>query len=730
MKILGISAFYHDSAACLLVDGKVVAAAQEERFSRIKHDAGFPKHAIAYCLQEAGCTMAEIDQIAFHEKPLTKFDRALETFLTCAPRNGPMFWRGMGNWFSEKLRLPERLEEEFAYRGEVIYASHHESHAASAFYVSPFESSAVLTADGVGEWETNTIAHGQGVSLELMYNLLFPHSLGLLYSAFTHYLGFRVNWGEYKVMGLAPYGDPVYRDAILKELVDIREDGSFRLHVDRFAFLDSEEMTDTRFEQVFGRRRRTQNSELESFHMNVARSLQEVTTEILLAQSRFAVEQTGEDRLTLAGGVALNCVANGFIERSGIVKELWIQPAANDAGCALGAALVAWHKIHGRDRVGVPGDGDGMRGAYLGPSYSGDEIEEALRKEGIAWRVLNDAELVSCVSEKLADGEVVGWFQGRMEFGPRALGNRSILADPRGGEMQRRVNEKIKFREGFRPFAPAVLKSKASEWFGIQQESPYMLIVGPVSETQRIERETEPLEPGLSRLYEPRSSIQAVTHVDYSARVQTVCGRENPLFHRLIESFEQRTGTPVVLNTSFNLRGEPVVCTPENAIASFLASGMDTLVLGNRLVPRPEGALPTGRVPPPPSSLFPPKPLSRKKRWIAGTVASAMGVFWVVQGEENPWAWLGSALLFLLGFSAFFLPDRFEPIHRGLERGVRALFDGLTKFLFGVIFYGIVLPIGWIRRLGSPSDVNLRPDSSLSTYWRKASWPSSYKRMF
>jgi carbamoyltransferase len=650
----------------------------------------------------------------------------METFMHEAPKNGRMFRRGMSSWFTEKLRVPDLIESKLGYEGDIVFASHHESHAASAFYLSPFDNAVVLTVDGVGEWATNSLSQGSGADLSLLREINFPHSIGLMYSAFTHYLGFRVNWGEYKVMGLAPYGEPRYVDTILNELVDVREDGSFRLHLDRFAFLDSEEMTDERFHQVFGRGRREPESVLEPFHMDVARSLQEVTTQILVAQARYGKELTGADHLAMAGGVALNCVANGAIERENLFESLWIQPAANDSGGSLGAALVAWHKVHEKPRESLSVS-DGMTGAYLGPEFEEDEIVEALSERGLEGKSLAPEELSEEVADLLANDGVVGWFQGRMEFGPRALGHRSILADPRGLEVQKRVNEKIKFREGFRPFAPAVLAHRRREWFNLGQDSPYMLLVAPVAEQARCPEDESSVE-GLERLHMSRSSIQAVTHVDYSARVQTVDVENNPIFYKLIEAFERKTGTPVLLNTSFNLRGEPICATPRDAIASFLASGMDALVLGSHLILRPSGAIPTGKIEERP--LPPPEPPELKHRVVASFFMGVIGGIIVWKGVDGLLDGLMLSLASVMLGSALFFPPVFQKIHRGVERMVRLVLNGLSQLLFALIFYGLVTPLGFLKRKTSKSQLDEKPDSALSSYWKDASWSETYDRMY
>ncbi|RMG64265.1 MAG: hypothetical protein D6715_09935 [Calditrichaeota bacterium] len=588
MYILGISAFYHDAAACLLEDGRIVAAAQEERFSRVKHDARFPRQAIEYCLSEAGIQAGDLALVAFYDKPFIKFERILETYLQFAPRGLASFLQAIPLWIRKKLWMSDLIRKALDYEGELIFPEHHESHAASAFFPSPFSRAAILTIDGVGEWATASYGRGEGNKVTLLAELHFPHSLGLLYSAFTYFTGFRVNSGEYKLMGLAPYGEPRYVQAIYDHLIDLKEDGSFKLNLDYFDFPVGLRMTGRRFEQLFGGPPRRPEGPITRREMDLARSIQEVTEEIVLRMARHVRRETGERHLCLAGGVALNCVANGRLLRSGLFEDLWIQPAAGDAGGALGAAYIGWH--HVLDRSAEPKNGrDLQQGSYLGPSYSNEAIQAFLEAQGIAARYLETEALLETVSEALARGKVVGWFQGRMEFGPRALGNRSILADPRPPEMQSRLNLKIKFREGFRPFAPAVLAEKASEWFQMDRESPYMLLVAEVREEKRL-----PLSPqeqtlqGLAKLKVPRSLIPAVTHVDYSSRVQTVNRRDNPLFYALLERFEARTGCPVLVNTSFNVRGEPIVCSPEDAYRCFMRTGMDLLVLGNYLLEKAE----------------------------------------------------------------------------------------------------------------------------------------------
>lgn len=586
MNILGISAYYHDSAACLVRDGEIVAAAQEERFTRRKHDASFPAHAVEFCLRHAQITPAELDYVAFYDKPLLKFERLLETYIDYAPRGLRSFLLAMPVWLREKLWTREQIADACeGFKGKILFTEHHESHAASAFFPSPFESAACLTLDGVGEWATSSFGHGRGHELHLLGELHFPHSLGLLYSAFTYYTGFRVNSGEYKVMGLAPYGEPRYVQKILDELVDLRADGSLRLNMKYFNFAHGLTMTNAAFDELFGGPARRPESELTQRDMDLARSVQEVTELAMLGMARHVQHVTGEKNLCLAGGVALNCVGNGRILREGPFERVWVQPAAGDAGGALGAALSVWHQYLGqpRDVAAVcQGHADGMRGAYLGPSYTTGEILDFLEAAGARYRLVPRVELAETVARLIARGKVVGWFQGRMEFGPRALGARSILGDPRSPLMQQQMNLKIKFRESFRPFAPSVLRERVADFFEFDADSPYMLLVAPVRKElcTPMSAEQERLF-GLDKLNVPRSAIPAVTHVDYSARVQTVRREDNPAYYDLLAAFERLTGCPVLVNTSFNVRGEPIVCTPEQAYACFMRTEMDCLVLGD-----------------------------------------------------------------------------------------------------------------------------------------------------
>ncbi|HYN84618.1 MAG TPA: carbamoyltransferase [Pyrinomonadaceae bacterium] len=590
--ILGISAYYHDSAACLLRDGRIVAAAQEERFSRKKHDHRFPARAVEYCLKEAGVTPDALDFVAFYDKPLLKFERLLETYIDYAPRGLKSFLMAMPLWLREKLWVREQMAERAGFKGKVLFTEHHESHAASAFFPSPFERAAVLTMDGVGEWATSSYGYGRGNELHLVKELHFPHSLGLLYSAFTYYTGFRVNSGEYKVMGLAPYGEPRFVGKILDELVDLRADGSLRLNMKYFNFAAGLTMTSAKFDELFGGPPRKPESQLTQREMDLARSVQEVTEEAMLRMARHAHGETGEKNLCLAGGVALNCVGNGRILREGPFERVWVQPAAGDAGGSLGAALSVWHQYlgNGRDVAEVCGrHADGMRGSYLGPQFGDEEIESFLETTGASYRKLSREELAGHVARLLAEEKVVGWFQGRMEFGPRALGNRSILGDPRSPRMQSQMNLKIKFRESFRPFAPSVLRERVREYFELDADSPYMLFVAPVRESLRASPgEGEQKLFGIEKLNVPRSTIPAVTHVDYSARIQTVAREDNELFHELLSAFERLTGCAVLVNTSFNVRGEPVVCTPAEAYACFRRTEMDCLVMGGYVLDKRE----------------------------------------------------------------------------------------------------------------------------------------------
>lgn len=579
MNILGISAFYHDSAAALIQDGRIVAAAQEERFSRKKHDARFPNLSVDYCLKQAGIKASDIDYVAFYEKPFVKFERLMESYMAYAPFGFPSFIKAIPVWIKQKLWMKSLIQDELGAEIPVLFTEHHESHAASAFFASPFEEAAVITADGVGEWATASYGVGRGNKLEILSEIRFPHSLGLLYSAFTYYCGFKVNSGEYKLMGLAPYGEDKYSDIIKKELIEIKDDGSFHLNMKYFAYPAGLKMINLKFEKLFGEPARRPESKLTQKHMDLAKSIQVVTEEIMLKMARFVQKKTGMKNLCLAGGVALNCVANGKILRDGPFENIWIQPAAGDAGGSLGAALHVWFDY--LDNKRDTGGKDMMGGSYFGPKFSDDEIEAVLKAKDAKYVKLSESELTDKVSDLIAQEKVIGWFQGRMEFGPRALGNRSIIGDARSPKMQETMNLKIKFRESFRPFAPSVLREKVSEYFELNSDSPYMLLVAPVRKELRktMTAEQEKLF-GLEKLNLLRSNIPAVTHVDYSARVQTVTKENNPLYHELIRKFDLKHNSPVIINTSFNVRGEPVVCTPEQAFTCFMRTHMDFLAVG------------------------------------------------------------------------------------------------------------------------------------------------------
>jgi carbamoyltransferase len=588
VRILGVSAFYHDSAAVLIDDGSIIAAAQEERFSRQKHDASFPEKAIAYCLEEAGGGLSQVDYVAFYDKPFLKFERLLETYLAFAPKGFRSFSMAIPLWLKEKLFQKNLLDKEFRKfddgfngREKLLFAEHHQSHAASAFFPSPYQDAAVLTMDGVGEWATTSVALGSGNRLEMIKEIHFPHSLGLLYSAFTYYIGFKVNSGEYKLMGLAPYGEPRYAALITDNLIDVKSDGSFRLDQSYFDYCSGLTMTNTRFDDLFGGPPRRPEEPLTQRHMDLAASIQAVTEEIVLRITRRLADETGASNLCLAGGVALNCVANGKVLGQGRFAHVWIQPAAGDAGGALGAALLVYHRFHGRPRRPLDGR-DAMGGSFLGPAFRQNQIEERLARVGAKFTALSAAGTIDAAATALAEGKAVGWFQGRMEFGPRALGGRSILGDARSPEMQKTLNLKVKYRESFRPFAPSVLFEDLADWFEMNHQSPYMLVVGGVAEDRR--RQTGDEEKtlfGIDKLNAARSQIPAVTHVDYSARVQTVHGDTNPRYHALITRFKELTGCPVIVNTSFNVRGEPIVCTPEDAFHCFMGTEIDVLVVGN-----------------------------------------------------------------------------------------------------------------------------------------------------
>ncbi|MFP6712923.1 MAG: carbamoyltransferase [Rhodospirillales bacterium] len=592
MRILGISAFYHDSAAALIDDGDIIAAAQEERFTRAKHDERFPENAISYCLEASEIDMSEIDFVAFYDKPFLKFERLLETYVSFAPKGFQSFRMAIPIWLREKLFQKDLLRKEFKkfdpdfdWQNKLLFAEHHQSHAASAFYPSPFEEAVVLTMDGVGEWATTSVAIGSGNNLNVTKELHFPHSLGLLYSAFTYYTGFKVNSGEYKVMGLAPYGEPKYVQTILDNLIDIKEDGSFRLDQSYFDYCTGLRMTNAKFDDLFGGPPTKSEAWLGEKEMDLAASIQAVTEEVVLRLTRALAKETGAKNLCLAGGVALNCVANGKVLRDGAFENIWIQPAAGDAGGALGAALCAYHHFQDQPRQSHGDQADHMKGAFLGPEFTDDDIQTRMTAAGAKFETFDEATVIEKTAQALVDNKAIGWFQGRMEFGPRALGGRSILGDPRSPEMQKTLNLKIKYRESFRPFAPSVRLEDVSDWFELDGASPYMLLVADVAKNrQKKMTEEQSALFGIERLNIVRSEIPAVTHVDYSARVQTVSEDTNPKYHALLTKFNELTGCPVVANTSFNVRGEPIVCTPENAFRCFMGSEMEVLTIGNQIL--------------------------------------------------------------------------------------------------------------------------------------------------
>ena len=584
MYILGISAYYHDSAACLLKDGEIIAAAQEERFTRKKHDHNFPKEAVNYCLGFVGINIDQVEFVAFYDKPFLKFERLLETYLTYAPIGIKSFIKAIPLWINQKLWMKEIIKNELSYEGIVLFPEHHESHAASAFFASPYDKAAFLTIDGVGEWTTTSYGIGNHNKLEILADIKYPHSIGLLYSAFTYYTGFKVNSGEYKVMGLAPYGEPKYVDSILNELIDLKEDGSFKMNMEYFNFNAGLTMTNDKFHKLFGGPPRKPESKLTQKEMDLARSVQDVTEEVMIRMARHIKKETGMNYLCLAGGVALNCVANGKILRENIFDDIWIEPAAGDAGGALGAALYVWYQYLGNERK-ADNKTDFQKGSYLGPEFSDEEIEKYLKQNNIPYNKVSEAELIEKTADILAEEKVVGWFQGRMEFGPRALGARSIIGDARSSKMQSVMNLKIKFRESFRPFAPSVLEEKISDYFEIDRPSPYMLLVADVKkERQKTMTEEQKKLFGIDKLNILRSDIPAITHVDYSARIQSVNKNTNPIYHKMISKFEEKYGCGVIVNTSFNVRGEPIVCEPEHAFRCFMRTDMDYLMMGNFII--------------------------------------------------------------------------------------------------------------------------------------------------
>jgi len=588
MYILGISAYYHDSAACLVKDGEIIAAAQEERFTRLKHDHSFPTNAIKYCLKEAGISGQDLDYVSFYDKPFLKFERILETYLAYVPFGISSFLKAVPLWVKKKIWIKELIRDELSYSGKIIFPEHHASHAAAAFFPSPFSEAAFITMDGVGEWATSSFGVGKNNRVELLADIQFPHSIGLLYSAFTYYTGFKVNSGEYKVMGLAPYGEQKYKDLIYEHLIDVKEDGSFKMNMEYFNYGAGLTMTNEKFNQLFGGPPREPESELTQKEMDLARSVQEVAEEVMLKMAAHVKKETGMKYLCLAGGVALNCVANGKLLRSGLFEDIWIQPAAGDAGGAVGCALFTWYQYLDNQRI-ADDKSDQMQGAYLGPKFSNGAIKKFLEKNEYAYQLLTDEDVPETIADLIADEKVIGWFQGRMEFGPRALGSRSIIGDARSPEMQKKMNLKIKYRESFRPFAPSIRAENISDYFEIDRESPYMLLVADVQRDRRIEMSEEQKGYfGLDKLNVKRSDVPAITHVDYSARIQSVNSKTNPRYHEMLTKFNDKYGSPVIVNTSFNVRGEPIVCTPKDAYLCFMRTEMDYLIMGNYLLDKTE----------------------------------------------------------------------------------------------------------------------------------------------
>ena len=762
--ILGLSCFYHDSAAVLLRDGAIVAAAQEERFTRRRHDPSFPRNAIAYCLREEGITVADLAAIAFYDKPFLKYlDRGVDSFLAAAPHGFSGFRAALEGGAGLKLNVRRAIRRELGYAGPVLFPLHHESHAASAFYPSPFEEAAVVTVDGVGEWQTTTIGHGHGADLKVLREIRFPHSLGLLYSAATYHAGFRVNSGEYKLMGLAPYGEPRYVQALLDEVIDLREDGSFRLNLDHFDFLGGTRMTARSFDRIAGGPPRAPESELLQRHMDLARSVQEVLEAAMLRMCRHAARETGSRNLVLAGGVALNAVANGRVARAGIFDRIWVQPAAHDAGGALGAALIAHHRWFRRPRVlpmvaadAAADDGtrDAMRGALLGPAFDETAVRAALDRVGAVYERMPEDALDAETARLLAAGQVVGWFQGRMEFGPRALGARSILADPRAPDMQSRINLKIKFREGFRPFAPAVLRESAERYFdlaGLEGESPYMLQVVPVRSARETDvapqdvtspeaasSETDAPQ-GLARLARVRGALPAVTHVDGSARVQTVDATRNPRFHRLLKAFEAETGCPVLVNTSFNVRGEPIVCTPEDAWGCFLRTHLDALVIGPFLLRK--AAQPPH--PAPDAAASRPRPRDGEAEPTAKDVRMLGVLFFVFAGllawvffragDPGSGAWWRSALVALplgAGTGCLLLGARARALYRLWARFGALLGRVVSPVVLGILYYGVVTPYALAARKGRDPLFRrgMQRARGAETHWRAPDAPFTSRK--
>ena len=745
MYILGISAFYHDSAAALIRDGVLISAAQEERFTRIKHDYQFPEGSINYCLNEEKISPSDLDYVAFYDKPFLKFERILESYLQYAPRGIQSFIKAMPVWIKKKIWIKSLIRESLpGFKGKILFPEHHRSHAASAFFPSPFPEAAIVTTDGVGEWTTTSIGFGSGNSIKLLKEIQFPHSLGMLYSAFTYYTGFKVNSGEYKVMGLAPYGEPKYVKTILDNLIDIKKDGSFKLNLDYFNFPVGLTMTNRNFHNLFGGPPRKPESKITQKEMDLARSVQEVTELALKRLSLHAKEVTGADHLVLAGGVALNCVANGKLLRETNYKDIWVQPAASDAGGALGGALAVWYEYLSNERKVEQGN-DSQKGSYLGPEFSDFEIREFLESYHIPFHQLSDTELIKHTAELLAKGKVVGWFQGRMEFGPRALGSRSILGDPRSPEMQKKMNLKIKFRESFRPFAPSILLESVRKYFQFDRSSPYMLFVADVSEDKRRSMSQEEQQLfGIDKLNVVRSEIPAVTHVDYSARLQTVDRKTNERYHALLTEFASKTGYPVLVNTSFNVRGEPIVCTPEDAYKCFMRTEMDNLVLGKHLLVKAEQpetiagidweeGFEKGRFTPKKSSTMDKSRFNDKREWRKfgiglSIILTILGTIqWITGKSMFPIIYLTAGIVLA---SALLFPLILKPLFILFSYIGFTLGWIMTRVILSALFFLVITPFGMISRLMGKRYLQTNLKTNETTYWKNRQEQTASKEHF
>ena len=725
--ILGISAFYHDAAAALIKDGEIIAAAQEERFTRIKCDSGFPKNAIDYCFKEAGIRANDLSLVSFYEKPFIKFERLLETYLTYAPSGIHSFMSAMPVWVKQKLFVKNYIRNELGYDGIIIFPEHHHSHAASAFYPSPFDKSAILTIDGAGEWATASLGKGSGNFIELCSQLRFPHSLGLLYSAFTYYCGFKVNSGEYKMMGLAPYGEPKYVNTIMDNVIDLKNDGSFKLNLKYFNYCAGLTMTNSEFHRLFDGPPRKRDGKIEQRHMDIARSIQMVTEKVIMKMAQYVHKETQEENLCLAGGVALNCVANGKVLREGPFKRVWVQPSASDAGGALGAALIGWYEYMDKPRTVLPGK-DFQKASLLGPCFPDEAIERYLKENNVPYEKMRPKDIPKTVSKLLADQKVLGWFQGRMEFGPRALGSRSILGDPRSQEMQSIINLKIKFRESFRPFAPTVLLEKAGEYFGLKCESPYMLLVSPVEKSKRDNSGGIDAARGFDKLKIKRSEVPAVTHVDYSARVQTVKREDNRLYYDVINQFYKDHGCPMVINTSFNVRGEPIVCTPDDAYKCFMRTNIDYLIMGSFLIDKK--GLPLAWIkreeidrPGPDYNRIKKHNELKDIRQFGSVLAGILlmlGVVNFLKGRTGRYAWFfcpGFVIVLLV----LLIPKSLKPVHTVFKKIAYIIGWVNTRVILILIYYALITPIAFVMRMLGKDFLDRKINKSEASYWIKYS---------